>query len=129
MQTDAEILQAARKIVAAADAPKKREGLPVGYHGPVDLSYVRGTDVKEFPKMAYKASTVDPKGYITRIVTSQEGQDALPKGWLTKAEDIHKLLDPLVQQQYVSPDEAEGHEPEEKEVSLKGKQAAKDAVK
>lgn len=112
MQTDVEILEAARRIVAAATLTEKPKGLPPDYHGPIDLNYVRPKPV-EFPKMVYRASAKAPEGYITRIVKTKEEQDALPKSWLTTHAEIHGLLTPLVQAKNAPPDaEAEEQEAE-----------------
>lgn len=109
MQTDVEILEAARRIVAAATLQEKPKGLPPGYHGPIDLSYIRPPGT-EFPKMVYKARTptkTNSSLYLTKVVRSKEEQDALPKGWLTTTAEIHALLAPIVQAQYKDPDEVE----------------------
>lgn len=125
-----ELLAAARRIIAAQQALSARpRGLPSDYHGPIDLAYVRGTDVREFPKMVYKKSHVDPRGYITRVVQSQAEQDTLSKGWLVTTAEIHALLDPIAKQAYVSADEIEGSEPEEREASAQAKQAEKNKGK
>jgi hypothetical protein len=126
----AEELAAARRIIAASQALSgtKNTTLPRDYHGPVDIENPRGDGAYEFPKMAYKASKVSPKGYITRIVKSSGEEKALPKGWVTSTADIHALLDPLAKAQYVSEEEVEGEEPEEREHSKSTKQAAKDAT-
>src|SRR6202161_1353169 len=120
-------LAAARQIIAAAIATvgTKNTRLPRDYHGPIDLSYERGVDVREFPRMVYKASKVDPRGYITRVVQSQEQQDALPRGWISNIADVHAFLDPLVKAQYVSADDIEGEQPEEREASRQEQQAEK----
>jgi hypothetical protein len=127
--TEAE-LQAARRIIAAAQGTvgTANKKLQRDYHGPVDAENPRGDGAYEFPKMVYKASKVAPVGYITRTVRSQEEQDALPKGWLTTTEEIHALLSPISKAQYVSDEDVEGDEPEEKEHSAKTKQAEKDAA-
>jgi hypothetical protein len=114
MQTDVEILEAARRIVAAATLTEKPRGLPPGYHGPIDLSYIRAAP-QEFPKMVYKASTKNPNGYITRTVLSKAEQDTLPKGWLTTPAEVRGLLDPIIAAKNAPPDEE--HEEEE----VKGK--------
>jgi hypothetical protein len=122
-------LAAARRIIAAHQtvARATEKTLPRDYHGPIDLTYVRGTDVREFPKAVYKPSKVDPKGYITRVIQSKEEQDKLPKAWLVTTEQIHGLLDPIAKAQYITADDIEGEEPEEKEHSARTKQAAKDS--
>lgn len=121
-------IEAARKIIAASqqNIGTKNTKLPREYHGPIDLSYERPAPT-EFPKMVYKVSTHDPKGYVTRVIQSQEEQDKLPKGWLTTSAEVHALLDPIAKAQYVDPDDVKGTEPEEKEASRKVKQDAKDA--
>ena len=123
-QTDAELLAAARRIIAAAAIIERPKGLPPGYHGPVDLAYVRGSDVREFPKMVYKACPVSksyPDGYRTRIVTSKEAQEALPNGWLVTTEEISGLLDPIAKAKNINPDDAEP----EVEAQTEGKQLDK----
>lgn len=70
-----------------------QQGLPDPAHrGVIDPAYVRGKDVREFPKWAYKANAKDPKGYSTLMVNSQAEQDTL-KGWVTAPKDIHALLE------------------------------------
>jgi hypothetical protein len=107
MSTQAEILAAARQIVSEHDSRKPRNtNLPDPAHrGVVEANYVR-PQPSEFPRMVYRADANEKLGYRTRIVKSQEEQDALPKGWLTSVADIHALLDPLAKKAYAEPEEA-----------------------
>ena len=122
-------LAAARRIIAAhaTVARATEQSLPRDYHGPIDMVNPRGAGAYEFPKMAYKASKVDSKGYITRVIQSQEEQDKLPKNWLTSRAEVDALLHPIVTAQYITADDIEGDEPEEQEHSKKVKQSAKDS--
>jgi hypothetical protein len=115
-----------RRIIAAHQntTGTRNNVLPREHHGPINLGDVRPAPT-ECPKMVYKASKVDPQGYITRILKWQEEQDALPKGWLTTAKDVHALLDPIAKAQYLTADDLEGDELEEKEGSKQVKEAAK----
>ena len=78
---------------------------------------------REFPKMAYRATNKDPRGYATKIVQSRAEQDALPKGWLTNPADIHALLlDPIHKAAHAKPEDSEDFFADEpKELAKKGK--------
>lgn len=72
------------------------DGLPDPTHrGVIDPSYVRGSDVKEFPKVAYRESAKDKNGFVTRVVKSRNEQDQLGKDWFTMPRDIHGLLESI----------------------------------
>jgi hypothetical protein len=89
------LLQLAARAGLGPRTPSRASlGLPeIGHIGVIDSLYVRGSDVREFPKFAYKKDSSAPNGYITRVVNSQEDQDTLPKGWLTSTKDVHALLE------------------------------------
>lgn len=65
------------------------------HRGVIDMGYVRGSDVREFPKMVYRESKKEARGYETKIVKTEEEQTALPKGWLSSPKDVHTLLERL----------------------------------
>lgn len=92
-----EQFQVLREVMESSrQTPKVNDGLPDPSHrGVVDQSYVRGSDVREFPKMVYRASARDQRGYETKIVKSEEEQSALGKGWLVSPKEIHALLDKI----------------------------------
>jgi hypothetical protein len=89
------------------------------YRGVFDANYVRPAPT-EFPKIVYRKDEREPKGYRTKIVKSREEQDALGKGWLTTAAEVHALLDPIASAQYRDPEEEVLEEKKEKAAS-KGK--------
>ena len=66
------------------------------HRGVTDANYVRGSDVREYPKMIYRKSTKDPKGFTTRIIESREEEDSARKqNWQTQPKEIHALLEDL----------------------------------
>jgi hypothetical protein len=65
------------------------------HRGVIDLGFVRPAP-SEFPKMVYRTSGKDPKGYTPRIIESAEEQaTAVKQGWLVQTKEIHALLDGL----------------------------------
>jgi len=81
---------------ARARQHQRVDGPDPQHRGVIDSQYVRGSDVREFPKMAYRQSKTDKKGYQTRVVESEAEQETAKKnGWLTSAKDIHSLLEGL----------------------------------
>ena len=100
------------------------------YRGVQDPNYVRPPGT-EFPKIVYRKNVCDPKGYSTRLVRTQEEQDALAPSWLTDAASIHKLLDPIHKAQYADSEDvapAAGEAPKPAKKSRKAP-AAKPAAK
>lgn len=76
---------------------------------------------REFPKMVYRATSKNPKGYVTKIVNNRAEQDALPKGWLSNPAEIHALLlDPIHKAAHAKPEDSEDYFLEES-VAKKGK--------
>jgi hypothetical protein len=69
------------------------------HRGVIDASYVRGMDVKEFPKVAYRQDAKEKMGYRTRVVESADEQaTAVKNGWLVQTKDIHALLEGLLKE-------------------------------
>lgn len=67
------------------------------HRGVMDIGFVRPAP-SEWPKYAYRKSSVDPRGYQTKLLKSQTEQDALAKlskGWVFTTTEIHALLDPI----------------------------------
>src|ERR1700722_19852852 len=73
---DPKILLALQRFIASQKAKQTPKGLPPGYHGPIDLNYVRPAP-HEFPKVMYHSSG------LTKIVNSKEEQDGLGKAYTT----------------------------------------------
>lgn len=73
---DPNVLLALQRFLASQQRKQAPKGLPPGYHGPIDLSYVRPAP-HEFPKVMYHASG------LTKIVNSMEEQEALGKAYST----------------------------------------------
>jgi len=103
-QNDAALLEAARRIIAAHQTVQRPEGLPREHHGPLDPTYVR-PPATEFPKVSYKASDKDPRGYITKTVNSKAEEDKLAKGWSRTLAEMNAILDPIAKRQYASEEE------------------------
>jgi hypothetical protein len=75
---------------------KSVTGPDPSHRGVIDANFVRPAP-SEFPKMVYRKSTKDPKGYATRIIESAEEQVAVMKqGWLITTKEIHALLEECV---------------------------------
>jgi hypothetical protein len=126
MPSDAEILSNFRDFMArqnptgaATFEPGKNHPL---HRGVVDASYVRPA-ASEFPKMVYKKSATARDGFITRVVKTVEEEAQLAKGWLTTAEEIHRLLNPIYASQYADPDDATAPEDEKPEKKASKKAA------
>lgn len=73
-----------------------QKGIPLPNRLGVQDPLFRMPGPVEFPKMAYKKDASHPQGYITKVVNSQEEQDALTKGWLWAIKDVHALLESLM---------------------------------
>jgi hypothetical protein len=85
---------------ARARQHTRTDGPDPSHRGVTDQNYVRGSDVREFPKMAYRLKKTEPKGYQSRIVESVEEQEQATKnGWIVKPAEILALLEKLAQEQ------------------------------
>jgi hypothetical protein len=94
-QISDEQLEAFKELLDQA-RPKSHSsviGPDPSHRGVIDAGYVRGSDVREFPKMVYRESKKDARGFETKIVKTEEEQKALSKGWLTAPKDVHTLLE------------------------------------
>lgn len=89
-----------KELLANLTRPTIRhEGPDPSHRGVIDQDYVRGSDVREFPKMAYRESKTDPKGYTTKIIQNENEQSiAVKQKWLVDTKDIHALLEELQKQ-------------------------------
>jgi hypothetical protein len=124
--SDAEILSAYRDFQArqkdrVSFVPLRNDP---NHRGVMDANYVRPAP-SDFPKMVYRKSASAPAGYATRVVESQEEQDALPKGWSTSAEEIHALLNSLIPAAAAGEAVGEEVEPAKQEAAAKPAKPAK----
>jgi hypothetical protein len=94
-ETEALLNTISERMGLGPRGPKRDIRVPDPEHrGVVDSKYVRGSDVREFPKMLYRKEPKLQLGYATKVVHNQEEQDAA-KGWLADAKDVHRLLESL----------------------------------
>lgn len=90
--SEMELFKLFKEFMGARNARTSVEGPDPTHRGVIDTGYVRPA-TSEFPKMAYRESDKDPKGFITKVVNSKAEQDRLSKDWFTLPKDIHALLD------------------------------------